>query len=101
VAVIIRWRDHQLILPLTIQPGASQNKVVGLLGDTLKIQITAPANENKANQHLVKWLAKQFKVPMASVVIQSGQQSRRKIVSIKDPKKIPEWAQPWIMSQES
>lgn len=97
---MITWRGNHLILLLCIQPGASQNKVVGLLGDAIKIQITAPANENKANQHLVKWLAKQFKVPMASVLIQSGQQSRRKIVSIVDPKKIPEWAQPWIISQK-
>lgn len=98
--MIIHWLNHHLILSLTVQPGARQNKVVGLLGDTIKIQIMAPANENKANLYLIKWLAKEFKVAKSCVLIQSGQQSRRKIVSITDPKKIPEWARPWISQKQ-
>ncbi len=51
-----------LLLRLVLQPKASRDAFVGLLGDELKVAITAPPVDGQANKHLIKFLSKQFKV---------------------------------------
>ena len=72
-----------LVLRLYIQPKASRDSIVGLHGDELKVAITAPPVDGQANAHLVKFLAKQFRVAKSQVLILASI-SRRK----------PNWA--WI-----
>ncbi|MFZ4777167.1 MAG: DUF167 domain-containing protein [Terrimicrobiaceae bacterium] len=64
-------------------PGASKNSVVGWLGDDLKIRITAPACDGKANEALCGFLAAWLGVARRNVSILSGASSRRKIVEIE------------------
>lgn len=87
----IAWQDDDLYLAVYVQPKASQDKMVGLYQDHIKIQITAPPLDNKANEHLQKWLAKQFKVPLSRVLLEKGQTSRYKMFRIKQPQQIPMW----------
>ncbi|MCC4831130.1 DUF167 family protein YggU [Shewanella sp. 10N.7] len=82
-------QQNDLLLNLYIQPKASRDKIIGLHGDELKIAITAPPIDGKANSHLIKYLAKAFKVPKADVVILKGLQGRHKQVKISMPKQIP------------
>ena len=85
-----RWQDGNLILNCHLQPKASNNAIVGLQGENVKIRITAPPIEGKANAHLVKFLAKQFGVAKSAVSILSGELGRQKRVRIESPKKIPQ-----------
>ena len=71
-----------IALNLHCQPGAKLTKVVGLHGGCLKISLQAPALENKANEMLLTWLAKQLKVPQKQIQLLSGQNSRIKRVEI-------------------
>lgn len=71
-------KDDKLILRVLLQPGANLDEVVGLHGDSLKIRIKAPAIEGKANQALIKFLAKQFNVPSKNVILVKGKQSKHK-----------------------
>ncbi|MDW3203647.1 DUF167 family protein, partial [Vibrio sp. 1865] len=49
------WQDGEdIVLKLYIQPKASRDKIVGLHGEELKIAITAPPVDGKANAHLTK-----------------------------------------------
>lgn len=89
----VYWQEEDLYLAFYVQPKASQDKIVGLHQDHIKIQITAPPLENKANEHLQKWLAKQFKVPISKVVIEKGQTSRYKLFRIIQPRQLPSWFQ--------
>ncbi|MBN0988401.1 DUF167 family protein [Amphritea pacifica] len=84
------WQDDCLIISCRLQPKASNDAIVGLLDDSVKIRITAPPIEGKANAHLIKFLAKQFGVAKSSVTILSGELGRQKRVKIADPKKFPE-----------
>ncbi len=63
-------------------PGASKNSVVGWLGEDLKIRVTAPAADGKANEALCGFLAEWLGIPRRDVSILSGASSRRKIVEI-------------------
>lgn len=80
---------QDLLLRLVLQPKASRDTFVGLLGDELKVAITAPPIDGQANKHLIKFLSKQFKVPKSAVIVEKGQLNRHKLVRIKNPQKIP------------
>lgn len=83
------WRAGDLTLHIRLQPRASKDEIVGWHGDALKIRITAPPVDGKANKHLLTFLAKQFKVPTAQVALISGQTGRDKRVCIQAPRHIP------------
>lgn len=78
-----------LVLRLYIQPKASRDSIVGLHGDELKVAITAPPVDGQANAHLVKFLAKQFRVAKA-VLIEKGELGRHKQIKIIHPQQIPD-----------
>lgn len=78
-----------LVLRLYIQPKASRDCLIGLHGDELKVAITAPPIDGKANAHLVKYLAKQFRVAKSQVLVEKGEQGRHKQIKIIDPQQIP------------
>jgi uncharacterized protein (TIGR00251 family) len=65
-----------------IQPRSSRDEIVGLHGDALKIRLTAPPVEGKANQALTKFLAKRLRVPPSDVEILTGHTSRQKRVRV-------------------
>lgn len=77
--------NHNLILTLYIQPGAKHTETVGLHGDALKIKLSAPPVEGKANKVLLKFLAERFQVPLRQISIKQGAQSRHKVVEIHQP----------------
>lgn len=81
--------DDDLIIRLYIQPKASRDQIVGLHGNEVKIALTAPPVDGKANAHLVKYLAKQFKVAKGLIHVEKGLQGRHKQIRIKAPKVIP------------
>ncbi|TFG37104.1 MAG: YggU family protein [Desulfobacterales bacterium] len=70
--------ENSVSLDLYIQPKASKNTVCGLHGSELKLAITAPPVDGKANKAVIAYLAELFGVAKSSVIIMSGQQSRHK-----------------------
>ncbi|GMM91397.1 hypothetical protein VFDL14_00915 [Vibrio fortis] len=84
------WREEDdILLRLYIQPKASRDKIIGLHGEELKVAITAPPVDGKANAHLTKYLSKQFKVAKGLVKIEKGELGRHKQVRICSPSQIP------------
>lgn len=83
------WQDDALLLRIHLQPRASRDEIVGLQGDRLKIRITAPPVDGKANRHLLHFLARRFRVPRHQVTLLSGQASRTKRVRIERPRRLP------------
>jgi uncharacterized protein len=65
-----------------VHPRARQNAVAGELGDSLKLSLTAPPMEGRANEACINFLANLLKVPRSSVTIASGQNSRRKVIRV-------------------
>ena len=70
------------LLELHVQPGAKLTVVVGEHGGRLKLKIASPAVDNKANMHLLAWLAAQLGVPKSGVRLVRGATSRQKTVAV-------------------
>jgi len=66
-----------------IHPRARKNAITGELGDALKLSLTAPPVEGRANEACIEFLANLLKVPRSSVTIASGQTSRRKVIRVR------------------
>lgn len=87
-----RWDGDDLLLRCQLQPKAASDEICGLYGERLKIRITAPPVEGKANAQLIKLLSKAFKTPKGHITIEQGTQGRQKTVRIHAPQRLPEAA---------
>ncbi|QHJ11937.1 hypothetical protein FX988_02173 [Paraglaciecola mesophila] len=85
----VQMKNKALQLRIYIQPKASRDEIVGMHGDALKIAITAPPVDGKANTHLCKYLAKQCGVAKSNVALIKGQLNRHKTVVVNEPAVIP------------
>jgi len=65
-----------------VQPGASKNEIVGIQEDALKLRISAPPVQGKANSKLIQFLAKQLGVKRSQVEILSGHTSKIKKIKV-------------------
>jgi len=72
-------------MAVRVTPRASKNRIVDILSDgTVKIHLTAPPVEGKANEALVKFLASILNVPVSRVEIVAGATGRDKLVAVTD-----------------
>jgi uncharacterized protein (TIGR00251 family) len=65
-----------------VQPRARQNTVTGELDGALKLALTAPPVDGRANEGCIEFLANLLKVQRSSVTIASGETSRRKVIRV-------------------
>lgn len=65
-----------------VRPRARKNAITGELGCALKLSITSPPVEGRANDACIDFFAKLLKVPRSSVTIASGPSSRNKVVRV-------------------
>jgi uncharacterized protein (TIGR00251 family) len=65
-----------------VQPRARKNAITGTVGDALKLALTAPPVEGKANQAVIEFFAEFFEIPRSSVSIASGETSRNKLIRV-------------------
>lgn len=80
-----RWDADTLIINLYVQPRASKDQIDGLHGGALKVRITAPPTEGKANAHLLRYVARLFKVKSSQVKIVRGETGRSKTLAVHAP----------------
>lgn len=71
-----------------VHPRARKNAITGIIGDALKLALTAPPVEGKANQAVIEFFADLFDIPRSSVTIASGETSRNKVVRISGMNRI-------------
>jgi len=78
----IREAAGAITFAVKVHPRAKKNAITGVLGDALKLSLTTPPVEGRANQACIEFFAKLFKVPRASVTIAAGETSRNKVVRV-------------------
>jgi len=74
--------DGTLLLSLYVQPRAGKNELAGLHDGALKLRLTTPPVDGKANKAVVAFFAKKLKLPKSAVILRNGLKSRRKQVQI-------------------
>jgi len=67
-------------VPVRVSPGARANRIVGLLGDALKVTVTAPPEKGKANREVTRLLAAAVGAPPGDVEVVRGAAARDKVV---------------------
>ena len=72
----------ETIIKIKLIPRSSRNEIIGKENDVIKIKLTAPPVEGKANKALVSFLAKKLGVPKRDIEIVSGERSREKFLKI-------------------
>lgn len=83
------WNGPAVLLRLHVQPGARTTGFAGMHGDRIKLRLSAPPVEGRANEYLREFLAGQFGVSKSVVTVESGASSRQKTVRIEAPTKLP------------
>ena len=78
-----RWDGADLILDCHLQPKASKDEFAGLHGERLKIRLTAPPVEGKANAAVVAFVAERCGVAKNRVALIAGELNRHKRVAVQ------------------
>ncbi len=74
----IREADGKALIAAKVVPGSSRDRIIGVLGDALKIATSAPPEKNKANTAVAKMLAAALGVEAGCVRLLTGTTSLRK-----------------------
>jgi len=72
----------ETLVKIYLQPKSSKNEIVGPYRDGIKVKVTAPPMEGKANEALIRLLAKKLGIPSSSIEILKGNHSREKTLRI-------------------
>jgi uncharacterized protein (TIGR00251 family) len=79
----IKQGDGFITFPVLVAPRASRPKLGPVVGDRIKIAVTAPPVEGKANAAVVDLLAKKLGISKQGVQILSGSRGKRKMVRVE------------------
>ena len=80
---VLAQRGEILYLRLRVLPGARENGLQGIHGDSLRVRVAAPPVKGAANRALVRFLAKTLQVRRSQVEIAEGHSSRSKLLAIR------------------
>jgi len=83
MALQIAEREEGSIFWVRVSPRSNQDKIAGPYGDALKIRLTAPPVDGKANRALREFLADRLDVAPSAVEILTGHTSRQKRVLVR------------------
>ncbi len=78
----LRESGGEVTFAVKVHPRAKKNAITGEVGDALKVSLTTPPVEGRANEACIEFFAKLLKVPRSSVTIASGQTSRNKVIRV-------------------
>lgn len=70
-------------IKVKITPCSSKNEIAEEMSDgTIKIRLKAPPVDGEANEELIKFLSKEWKIPKSNIIIKSGKTSKNKVLII-------------------
>lgn len=85
-----RIGEQGVLLDCLIQPRASRDRIAGVHDNRLKIQITAPPVDGKANKHLIAYIAKVTGLAKSRISVINGDTGRRKTCLLQGLEALPE-----------
>jgi uncharacterized protein len=82
VTVTLKESANGVTFAIKVHPRARKNAITGTVGDALKLALTAPPVDGKANQAVIEFFADLFAITRSSVTIASGETSRTKVIRV-------------------
>ena len=79
----VKEKDGEVEFAVRVQPRSSRDAIEGEWQGALKIRLTAPPVDDRANQACRRLLAEQLNIPLAAVRIVAGERSRNKRVRVR------------------
>lgn len=76
--------EEGIIISVRLVPGSSFSKIVDFTDDYVRIKISAPPVDNRANKELISFLSDLLDVNKSKINIISGEKSKLKKILIKD-----------------
>jgi uncharacterized protein len=73
---------EKILLRVYLQPKSSKNEIISPYRDGIKVKVIAPPVEGKANEALIRFLAREFRISPSCIEIIKGHHSREKILRI-------------------
>ena len=80
--VPVNQGKSEVTFAVKVHPRAKKNAITGEVGDALKLSLTSPPVDGRANNACIQFFANPFQVPRSSVTIASGQSSRGKVIRV-------------------
>jgi hypothetical protein len=81
---IKKYNENNTIILVRLTPNSSKDEILGYNEEYIKIKVSAPPNENKANKKLILFLSNFFNIPKSNVELISGDKSRLKKILLKN-----------------
>lgn len=78
----VQQQIDSVTFAVRVHPKAKRERIAGMFGEALKIELTAPPIDGKANEACIRFCADFLKVPRSSVTIAAGISSRNKVVRV-------------------
>lgn len=83
----LKETENGIQFKIKVQPRSGRNEIKGIMGDALKIKITAPPVDGEANEACLRLLAQWLEIPKSRVSLLTGQTSTQKMVLAQGVKK--------------
>lgn len=83
------WDGDTLVVNILGKPSASKDAIGKPKGTQLKVSVTAAPKDGKATDHMVRFLAPLFGVPVSRIEVVFGQENIHKQLRIHAPTKLP------------
>lgn len=81
--IAVTVRAGGMTFEVRVQPRASREEIAGEYQGALKVRLTAPPVDDRANKALCRFLAARLNVPLSAVRILAGEKSRTKCVQVQ------------------
>jgi uncharacterized protein len=82
--IAIRDTPSGATFQVKVHPRARKNAITGVVGEALKLALTAPPVGGRANEACIEFLAEILNVPRSSVTIAAGEASRNKVIRVRE-----------------
>jgi hypothetical protein len=80
---MVRDDAQGVLIDILVQPRASRPKIGPVHGDRVKVAVTAPPVDGKANAAVIDAMARFLAIPRQQIEVVSGTGSRRKTVRVR------------------
>ncbi len=74
--------DRTMTIKVKVEPRSSRSEVIGMHGGSLKVKLTSPPVEGRANKELIEVLAKKYDLKKRDIEIVAGHSSKTKLVRL-------------------